>query len=78
MISLVLNDHEYAYKDNVHSVKILCINACGLQPKLKYPDFKNLCQRYGIVCVVKTKLGFEFLNFKQLAFVKRVSAVSRS
>ena len=43
--------------DNTLSIKVVCINVCGLLSKLRYPDFDEFCQSYHIACLVENKLS---------------------
>ena len=45
----ILNEHTYATPRNAISVKVVCINLCGLLSKLRYPDCEEFCQSYNIV-----------------------------
>ena len=40
---------------NDNSLQIVCLNCCGIKTRLHYPEFRNLIQRYDIVCFVETK-----------------------
>lgn len=37
------------------SVKLVCINVCGLTSKLQFPDFIDFINKYDIVCKTETK-----------------------
>ena len=78
----ILNEHTYSTPDESLSIKLLCINVCGLLSKLRYPDFEEKCQAYDIVCSVESKLGhldsFDVQNFKILQLLNRKNAKSRS
>ena len=82
MDATVLNEHTYSMPDNTLSIKVVCINVCGLLSKLRYPDFEEFCQSYDIVCLVESKLGFldsfEIQNFEILHLLNRKKAKSRS
>ena len=41
--------------DNILSIKVVCINVCGLLSKLRCPDFDEFCQSYDIACLVENK-----------------------
>ena len=43
--------------DNTLSIKVVCINVCGILSKLRYPNFDEFCQSYDIVCLVENKLS---------------------
>ena len=64
----ILNKHTYSTPGNAVSVKVVCINICGLLSKLRYPDFEQFCQSCDIVCLVETKLNsldsFDVPNIK--------------
>ena len=74
----ILNEHSYYLPDNSTSIKVVCINVCGLLSKLRCPDFEEFCQAYDIVCLNETKLGafdsFEVQNFDILHLINRRSA----
>ena len=79
----ILNEHTYATPGNAVSVKVVCINMCGLLSKLlRYPDFEEFCQSYDIVCLVETELNsldsFDIPNFKILYLLNHKNATSRS
>ena len=80
--NVVLNEHTYCMPENSLSVKLVCINVCGLLSKLRYPDFEEFCQSYDIVCLVESKLGsldsFDIQNFRILHLINRKQAKSRS
>ena len=40
---------------NDNLLRIVCLNCCGIKTRLHYPEFRNLIQRYDIVCFVETK-----------------------
>ena len=56
-------------------MKILTLNVCGLQAKLKAPDLEELCQNYNVVCFNETKLddfdSVHISGFTALSLVNR-------
>lgn len=76
--NVFINEHTYSTPDKSLSIKLLCINVCGLLSKLRYPDFEEFCQSYDIVCIVESKLSsldsFEINNFKNIAFTQPQSS----
>ena len=44
-------------------VNILCLNCCGLQKRLNYPEFYELISKYDILCLVESKSDdLDFFN----------------
>ena len=41
----ILNEHTYSTPDKSLSIKLLCINVCGLLSKLRYPGFEENVRR---------------------------------
>ena len=71
----ILNEHTYYLPDNSTSIKVVCINVCGLLSKLRCPDFEEICQAYDTVCLTESKLGsfdsFEIRIFDILHLINR-------
>ena len=78
----ILNEHTYSVPDNTLSIKVVCINMCGILSKLRYPDFEEFCQSYDIACIVESKLGsldsFDIQKFEILHLLNRKKSKSRS
>ena len=60
----ILNEHTYSMSDNTLSIKVVCINVCGLLSKLRYPEFEEFCQSYDIVCKLGSLDSFDIHNFE--------------
>ena len=78
----ILNEHTYSVPDNTLSIKVVCINVCGILSKLRYPDSEEFCQSYDIVCLVESKLGsldsFDIQKFEILHLLNRKKSKSIS
>ena len=72
----IFDEYGYALSDEVYSIKVACVNVCGLLSKLRYPEFEEFCQNYDLVCLLETKLSnildtFDILNFKLVSLMHR-------
>ena len=71
----IFDEHGYALSDVVYSIKVACVNVCGLLSKLR-------CQNYDIICLLETKLSnldtFDILNFKLVSSMHSKNSKTRS
>ena len=64
-------DHNYneTFSDVKSTLKFATINICGLENKLKFPDFDTFINQYDFVCITETKLDdFDSINIPGYTF----------
>ncbi|KAL4237930.1 hypothetical protein ACF0H5_002640 [Mactra antiquata] len=54
------------------NLKIGCLNVCGLEPRLNYPEFITMINQFSILCVVETKLDiYDIINVPNYSFYSK-------